>query len=307
MPYKQNDLPRSDPRSPDYEAWRAECARTVAAQRATAAYGKEAARLIQQLAEREHLSEEEILRRKRDYERDRYAYGEGWQRAIEEARAVAEAEAEMQDYLGTARPDDGAKGESWVKVMRHDAEQRAAEREAREREQADYETKAAPLAISGVPALEVKMVGNEARFSGYAATFGPPPDLGDDIIDFGAFKATIQAARDAADPTSPSPRRTLFPVLWNHDRSNPIGAIVKAVEDSRGLYVEGLLALDVPDGQRAYSLLSKGYVAGLSIGYRAIKRSYQGNVRHIVTATLQEVSVAPFPMNPRAGVTSISH
>jgi HK97 family phage prohead protease len=147
--------------------------------------------------------------------------------------------------------------------------------------------------------LEVKAVGGEARFRGYASTFGNL-DLMGDVVEAGAFRTTLAAAKAQS-------RRTLWPVLWSHDREQPIGGIVAAHEDSHGLAVEGVLGLDLPAGKQAYVVLANGYAAGLSIGYRTRNATHdrRGN-RHITSAELMEVSVVPFPANTQATVSAVS-
>lgn len=306
--YRRGGSLPSDADPDELAAFNLVCREHADRHRAMDAYTRAArdlSRRVQGYAERTNQPYDEVIRRLHDQERQRQAYShEAQQRYLAAIQAQAEVRRDLEDrgFLPRSEDRDGRKSTSWAEEMRADAEAREAAREARER----IETKAAPLTIAGLPLVEFKMAGTEARFSGYAAAYGPPPDKADDIIEFGAFKEAIQQARDANLP-SPSSRRRLWPMLFGHDQKHPIGAIMAAHEDSRGLYVEGLIATDIADGQTAYSLLSKGFAGGLSIGYRTLRATHDAKgTRHITKAALMEVSFVPFPANTRAGVTSMS-
>ncbi|WP_263418411.1 HK97 family phage prohead protease [Terriglobus albidus] len=66
-------------------------------------------------------------------------------------------------------------------------------------------------------------------------------DLGNDLIEPSAFSKTLSAGKK-------------FPLLWQHDPSNPIGA-VEASETPQGLMVKGQLLLELPTAKNAYALL----------------------------------------------------
>jgi uncharacterized protein len=131
------------------------------------------------------------------------------------------------------------------------------------------------------------------RFGGYAALFGVP-DNGRDLIVRGAFARTLAAG----------PR----PLLWQHDAKEPIGRIVAAREDPRGLYVEGVIAGGAMRGRDALALLEVGALTGLSIGYRVLQAGADRTrgLRLIEAAELVEISLVTFPMQPRAGVTQLA-
>jgi hypothetical protein len=80
--------------------------------------------------------------------------------------------------------------------------------------------------------LELRGLKRDGRFSGYASVFGEV-DLGKDAIERGAFRKSL-AERGAGGVR----------MLFQHDPAEPIGAW-KTIEDSRGLYVEGMLAVGV--------------------------------------------------------------
>ena len=140
--------------------------------------------------------------------------------------------------------------------------------------------------------------GVRGEFAGYGSIFGNT-DLGGDIVERGAFAATLQK-RKAADVA----------MLWGHDtRQVPIGRWLEMQEDDRGLKVRGQLTLDIPRAREVHAALKEGTVKGLSIGYRippgGAELDGNGRVRRIKSVDLFEVSVVTFPMNQRAQVARV--
>jgi hypothetical protein len=100
-------------------------------------------------------------------------------------------------------------------------------------------------------------VADHGAFKALAASFSGKADRQGDILLPGAFSASL------ADLAS---RGARLPLLWNHDSSEPIGAVTAAQETDRGLEVEGQLAIDgVSNAKRAHSLMKVGGLS-LSIG-----------------------------------------
>jgi len=145
--------------------------------------------------------------------------------------------------------------------------------------------------------LEVKAVKGDGTFSGYASVFDVI-DQGRDVVMKGAFAKTIRDIEASGRP---------LPVLWQHDSYNPIGIITLMKEDERGLYVEGKLALDAPQGAAALSLLQMGAISGMSIGYITTKWSAdeETGVRSLIELELWEISLVTFPMNEAARVEAV--
>lgn len=133
-------------------------------------------------------------------------------------------------------------------------------------------------------------------FSGYLAVFSNV-DLGDDVIEKGAFSKTLLEAK-ARKASDASP--FLWPILWQHNQQEPIGGFTDAYEDDYGLFVKGQLDLNVDLGRRAHSGMKMGYMRGLSIGYDTIKHKWVGDIRHLMELRLVEGSAVTFPMNPEA-------
>jgi HK97 family phage prohead protease len=133
---------------------------------------------------------------------------------------------------------------------------------------------------------------------GFASTFGNI-DFGDDVVDAGAFKKTIQETRG------------LVPILADHDPSKPIGWNVRAEETEKGLFVEGQINLKTQLGKDRYEIaqqaLEVGAKMGLSIGYGVIKAmpdKERPAVRRLKEIKLYEYSLVIFPMNNQAMVTA---
>ena len=135
------------------------------------------------------------------------------------------------------------------------------------------------------------------RFDGYASLFGVP-DLAGDVVSAGAFKDSL-ALRGGAGGIR---------LLWQHDPREPLGVFNSMAEDARGLYVRGALNLRVGRGQELFALLQQGAVAGLSIGYKALRarRDMRTGQRHLLQVDLWEVSLVTFPLLPAARVLRVA-
>ena len=164
-------------------------------------------------------------------------------------------------------------------------------------------TKATP-AVSTRVASAMKLAefnDTEGTFIGYLATFNNV-DLGNDVIEPGAFTNTIATAKQEAKARGSD---VLWPILWQHDSSQPIGGILNAVEDTYGLKVWGQLDLSIPQGAAAYSGLKSGYLDSMSIGYDTVKERWVGGARHLLELQLWEGSIVTFPMNPQATISTV--
>ena len=74
-------------------------------------------------------------------------------------------------------------------------------------------------------------------------------------------------------------------------------------EDAKGLYVKGRLLTDVARAREAAALIGAGAIEGLSIGYRTLRATKDGNGRRrLKELELWEVSLVTFPMLPEARV-----
>lgn len=128
---------------------------------------------------------------------------------------------------------------------------------------------------------------------GYASLFGKP-DQGSDIVQAGAYKASLTKLADQGRGVK---------MLWQHDPAQPIGVWDEVREDDRGLYVKGRLLADVPRAAEAAALLKAGAIDGLSIGYRTVKATKNDKGQRLLhELDLWEVSLVTFPMLPDARV-----
>ena len=129
------------------------------------------------------------------------------------------------------------------------------------------------------------------HFVGMASIFGVP-DLEGDVVAKGAFTKTLRE------------RGGQVPLLWQHDRSEPIG-LVRLQETGRGLQVNGEIDLEVDQGRRAFSAAKRRYVKGLSIGFDVIQSTVarRGGNRTLTEIRLWEVSLVTFAAQPLASVT----
>jgi uncharacterized protein len=134
--------------------------------------------------------------------------------------------------------------------------------------------------------LEVKKSPKGVTVSGYASTFGPPPDDQGEIMDYGCFSATILQYRAA---------RTMPVMLFGHDQNKPIGTWTSMSEDSHGLKVSGVILSSVRKGAEAISLIEAKAINGLSVGFRCKKDQRIAGIRHLQAVDLFEISCVSLP------------
>jgi HK97 family phage prohead protease len=132
-------------------------------------------------------------------------------------------------------------------------------------------------------------------FSGYASLFGIV-DSGGDMVMAGAFARSL-IKRGASG----------VKMLWQHQAAEPIGLWTAIVEDSRGLNVEGRLDLSVARAREALSLMRKGAIDGLSIGFRTRRATTEKStgVRRLHEIDLWEISIVTFPMLSEARIGAV--
>ena len=148
-------------------------------------------------------------------------------------------------------------------------------------------------------AFLIKNVDDRGNFEGRAAAF-ENVDADGEIFDKGAFRRTI------------AHKEGRIPLLWQHDRTEPVGWNRTISEDDHGLNVGGQLMINCDRGCQAYEFIKTGIgvgaQVGLSIGFRVPKggdyRDDQG-VRHFREVELVEYSIVTFPANGQAHITNI--
>lgn len=139
--------------------------------------------------------------------------------------------------------------------------------------------------------FDIKSVEDNGIVEGYAAVFGNK-DLGNDIIDPGAFKKTINERKNV-------------PLLWYHQPPEVLGLVFEMEEDNKGLKSRSQINLDTQLGREKFSLIRQGAIKGMSIGFETIKEVWEKDIRRLKEIRLWEISLVTFPMNPLAQVTNI--
>ncbi len=143
----------------------------------------------------------------------------------------------------------------------------------------------------------VKELGRNGYVAGYASVFDAV-DAQREAVAKGAFRRTLNEWKhNSRKPT----------MLWMHDAASPIGVWDAMSEDTRGLAVEGTLAIGTQAGADAYELLKMGAVTGLSIGYRTVasRVDARSKVRTLDDVDLFEVSLVTFPANDLARIRAV--
>ena len=128
---------------------------------------------------------------------------------------------------------------------------------------------------------------SDGTFNGILSTYGNV-DLVGDVCEKGCFDGSI------------SRKGTHFPLLFNHNDSEPIGSF-NITDTSENLAISGKFNLEVQRGREIHALVKAGDIKGLSIGYMPVKATYdETGVRHLLEVELFEGSITPFPANPLA-------
>lgn len=146
--------------------------------------------------------------------------------------------------------------------------------------------------------FHIKAVGSDGTFSGYGAVFGNVDTYGEVVMP-GAFQKSLAAW---------GAKQALPPVLWQHDKKQPLGPHTVMREDAKGLYLEGRLLKDeVPKAAEALALLRERVISGLSIGFRTVVDEWDrdSGVSYLKEVELWEVSLVTFPANDQALVTGV--
>lgn len=145
-------------------------------------------------------------------------------------------------------------------------------------------------------------------FEGLAATWDE--DLGSDIIHKGAFKASIAEWKSSGEA---------MPLLNSHDHFDIFSALGQAIqmkETAEGLWAQWEVIAG-EDGDKVLARLrpsattKRAIIGKMSIGFVPTKfefeqpegtESFWDRIRHITEASLKEVSLVLFPMNPNASI-----
>lgn len=149
--------------------------------------------------------------------------------------------------------------------------------------------------------IDTKDVNENGEFEGYASVWNIVDQGGDKVLP-GAFTSGLVKAKNEG---------RFIPMLWQHDRTRPIGKWLDISEDTRGLYVKGRLLIGkVAQATEAHELLLEAALGGLSIGYRvplggAEEDEKARGVWLLKEIQLIEISLVTLPMLVQARVTAV--
>ena len=144
---------------------------------------------------------------------------------------------------------------------------------------------------------EIKDISQKGVVTFYASVFGNK-DYGNDIIEQGAFRKTIQE-------NSRNVRH-----FKHHDTTQMVGVIQSMNEDSKGLLVTSNLILKTQLGADTYeeykAMIEAGKSMDHSIGYNVIKEDTKEDSRLLKELRLMEVStLTAWGMNPLAQTVDV--
>ncbi|MGN6451229.1 MAG: HK97 family phage prohead protease [Brucella intermedia] len=144
-------------------------------------------------------------------------------------------------------------------------------------------------------ALQVKDLSEDGTFTGYGSVNGNVDSYGERVMP-GAFAGSL--AKHKREGTS-------VLMLWQHNPNEPIGIWEDLAEDAKGLWGKGRLIMEVQKAREVHALMKANAIGGLSIGYREIKATPDGNVRNLEELDLREISPVSFPANRRARIEAV--
>lgn len=144
--------------------------------------------------------------------------------------------------------------------------------------------------------------GENGIVEGYASTWTKTPDSYGDIVIKGAFEEALKKRKATGHP---------FPLCFNHDFDQIIGAVFEAEEDDYGLKIKASF-LNTPAAQEKRELVKEGIVWQFSFAYSVLgweepteEERKQGIFNKLTKLELYEVSLVPVPANQTAIVTDI--
>ena len=140
------------------------------------------------------------------------------------------------------------------------------------------------------------------KIAGFFSTYDKEPDSYGDIIEPGAFTDTLAKRAETGHP---------FPLCWNHDFSEVIGACDSIKDTEKGPYVEAHF-LDTQKAQDVRKAVQSGAVWQYSFAYDVLDRrdptaeEKAAGITNVLTKVdLFEVSVVTVPANQNAVVTEV--
>ena len=138
--------------------------------------------------------------------------------------------------------------------------------------------------------------------AGFFSTYDETPDSYGDIIKPGAFTETIKKREESGHP---------FPLCFNHDFSQVIGAVDKIEDTEKGPYIEAHF-LDTELAQDVRKMLKSGAIYQFSFAYDVLgwenpsEEQRKAGVWNILTKLeVFEISVVTVPANQNAVATEV--
>lgn len=145
-------------------------------------------------------------------------------------------------------------------------------------------------------------IAENGEVTGYASTWTKTPDSYGDIVIKGAFTETLEKRKATGHP---------FPLCFNHDMDQIIGAIKEIEEDDFGLKIRATF-LKSALAQEKRELVQEGIVWQFSFAYSILEverpteeEKAQGIEQKLTKLDLYECSLVPVPANQTAIVTDI--
>ena len=156
--------------------------------------------------------------------------------------------------------------------------------------------------------FEEKAIQENGTFTGYGSTFGGKPDSYGDIIAPGAFSKSI--AKNGRGGMG-------IAMLYQHNHEKPLGVWKSIVQDSKGMLMDGQLAMKTQLGAETYELMLIKALRGLSIGFdmprlktgkvdpASFEINEKNNTRLLKEIDLWETSPVTFAANTRANIIGV--
>ncbi len=138
--------------------------------------------------------------------------------------------------------------------------------------------------------FEIKSVDDEQRvIEGFTST--PTPDRLGDVLDPKGAAFTLP-----------------LPLLWQHKQDRPIGQVIDARVDSKGIWIKATIAKDVlPFIEEAWALIKSGLVRGFSVGWKPDAPPTMSKAGTFLYSKWQwvETSAVTIPMNTDATIAMV--
>lgn len=126
------------------------------------------------------------------------------------------------------------------------------------------------------------------------------------ILEGVASTPTPDRVGDVVEPAGARFKLPL-PLLWQHDKSDPIGHVIDAQITPQGIRIRAQVAKNLDERiGRYWSLLKSGLVRGLSVGFRGLQSEPIGRtgIRYKSWEWL-ELSAVTIPANTEASVLAV--